>query len=102
MSPVSSWKIISVVSEYWKSSRTLGLTTYGKSVFSQRAKLLELAETQGNVCLGVVHMEEEVQDRVQVKNSKVKERHTERNKERNREAMNKRINRSPWMTVSVG
>ena len=46
----------------------------------------------GNVCLGVVHMEEEVQDRAQVEGeekSKVKERHTERNKARNREGTRK-------------
>ena len=44
----------------------------------------------GYVCLGAVHMEEEVHDRVHVdvgreEKSKVKERHKERNKARNRE-----------------
>ena len=45
----------------------------------------------GYVCLGAVHTEEEVQDRVQVEvgKRKVKERHTERNKARNREATRK-------------
>ena len=56
-------------------------------------------------CLGVVHMEEEVQDRVQVEVGReeqgVGETHGKEQSEEQRE--NKRsINRTTWMTMSMG
>ena len=51
------------------------------------------------VCLGVDHMEEGVQDRVQVnweEKSKLKERHTEREPERRTDATNKRSLSHGW------
>ena len=59
-------------------------------VKSAREQDSSIGGDAGYVCLGVVHMEEEVQDRVQVEVGREEqgegERHTERNKARNREA----------------
>ena len=56
-------------------------------------------------CLGVVHMEEEVQDRVQVevgsKEQGEGETHGKEQGEEQRETR-RSINRSPWMTMSMG
>ena len=56
------------------------------------------------VCLGVVHMEEEVQDRVQVeveREEQGKERHTVKNKAKNRESKKHTLNRTSWMTMEM-
>ena len=56
------------------------------------------------ICLGVVHMEEEVQDRVQVEVGREEkgEGETRKGTRRGTERENRRsINRSPWMTMNV-
>ena len=65
LSPDSSCKMISVVSEWWMSSRSLGSQPVG-GVNSAREQDSSIGGSAGDVCLVVVHMEEEVQDRVQV------------------------------------
>ena len=60
----SSGKMISVVSELWKSSGSLGSSVRG--VNSAREQDSSVGGDAGYVCLGAVHMEEEVQDRVHV------------------------------------
>ena len=58
----------------------------------------------GYVCLGVVHMEEEVQDRVQVEVGREEQGEGERHgKEQGEEQRSKEqtLNRSSWMTVEM-
>ena len=58
----------------------------------------------GYNCLGVVHMEEEVQDRVQVEVEREEqgegETHGEEQSEEQR-SKEQTINRSPWLTMSM-
>ena len=71
LSPDSSWKIISVVSQQWKSSRSLGSYPVGE-VYPAREQDSSDGGGTGNNCLVVVHMEEGVQVRVQVEVGRAK------------------------------
>ena len=63
-------------------------------VYPARGQDSSVGGGTGNSCLGVVHMEEGVQDRVQVEveeKSKVKERHTEKDKARKQRGTNAQL-----------
>ena len=77
-------------------------------VNSAREQDSSIAGGASNVCLGVIHMEEEVQDRVLVEVEREeqgegethgKEQSEEQRENREREQT---LNRSPWMTMSMG
>ena len=60
-----SWKMISVVSELWKSSRSLDSKSVVESVSCQRARLLDW-RTPWLIALALSAWKKKVQDRVQV------------------------------------
>ena len=74
-------------------------------VTSAREQDSSIGGSASNVCLGVVHMEEEVQDRVQVEVRREEqgegETHGQEQSEEQRENT-RSINRSSWMTMNLG
>ena len=74
-------------------------------VNSAREQDSSIGEDAGYVCLGAVHMEEEVQDRVQVEVGREEQGEGETHgKEQGEEQRKNRrsINRSSWMTMNLG
>ena len=75
MSLDCSWRKISVVSEWWKSSKRIGLITCRRRVIDQKARLLSWRSASG-ILSDEVHMEEEgVQVQVQSEEEEIGETH---------------------------
>ena len=71
--------------------------------YSAREQNSSAGGDAGYVCLGVVHMEEEVQDRVQVEAGREEQGEGETHgKEQGEEQRATTNNHSPWMTMGMG
>ena len=84
---------------------TLEITITVRGVSSARGPDSSVGGVPVVHCLGVVHMEEEVQDRVQVEvgreEQRVRETHGKEQGEEQR-VKEQTLNRTSWMTMSMG
>ena len=102
LSPHCSWKMISVASELWKSSKSLGSRPVG-GVNSAKGQDSSIGGGAVVICLGVVHMEEEVQERVQVEVESEEQSEGETHgKEQSEEQRRRRTNAQPLIMDDRG
>ena len=92
-----SWKKISVVSEWWKSSGMLG----SQPVFSAKVPDSSFGGVPVVYCPDDDHMEEEVQLKVQVEEEKIGETHGKEKGEEQRVKERTTLRRTTWMTMQM-